>query len=154
MIDIQKAIEKYGACRHGILPFTNATDFRPHIEPCLLCKIERSKRWYLKPEARETLRRNAHDRLVRIYNISGDHTYEEWIERFEYWNKQCIKCLILLNLEDATEDHMIPSSWDQSSDSAWNIAPMCKSCNSSKRDWYAIYEYPEGSKQTVIVYKK
>jgi 5-methylcytosine-specific restriction endonuclease McrA len=158
MVDIQVAIEKYGACRHGILPLesTDSLIWEYRILRCRICKRERTYKAFQKIVESGRMSAYSHTRRARELGTLGEHTPEQWIERFEYWNKCCVICGLLLTLEPkksntASKDHMRPLSWRDSSNSAWNLAPLCRSCNTRKRDRYALKEFPEGSKQLVKV---
>lgn len=46
---------------------------------------------------------------------------------------QCVSCGKWFNKSNITVDHRIPKR-NGGTDDIWNLQPMCKSCNSSKRD--------------------
>lgn len=46
---------------------------------------------------------------------------------------KCVSCKKLFTKETITIDHRIPKR-DGGTDDLWNLQPMCRSCNSSKRD--------------------
>jgi len=159
MIDIKTAIEKYGACEHGIMPY-DTPDPISRNNPCILCKRESTLLALRKRFLSGKTQADVAKRRMHIWNAGGNFTPEEWLERFDYWGKCCVLCNIELTLQKkhsntATVGHLIPVSekWPNSSNEAWNIAPMCKSCNSSQGDRYALEEYPKGSKILRKFYK-
>lgn len=46
---------------------------------------------------------------------------------------RCVSCGGWFSKSDITVDHRIPKR-DGGTDDLWNLQPMCRSCNSSKRD--------------------
>ena len=52
-------------------------------------------------------------------------------KRGTYW--QCVTCGKWFSKSEITVDHRIPKR-DGGTDDVWNLQPMCRSCNSSKRD--------------------
>lgn len=92
----------------------------------------KSQRNYRKnhPELRGKYDR---ERRLRKFNALGNHTYEQWIARIEFYGWRCKYCKVQLDEKSLTMDHIIPlnkggSNW------ASNLAPACKPCNSSKQD--------------------
>lgn len=160
MIDIQVAIEKYGACKHGTLPLESTdstTNYPFRIDRCWLCKRERTYKAFRKIVISGEFSAYQQNRRARERGIEGEHTHEEWIARFEYWSKCCVICGLRLTLEPkkpntCSKDHGIPLSRPNSSNSAWNLYPTCRSCNTKKRDRYALKELPKGSKQLIKVF--
>ena len=52
---------------------------------------------------------------------------------------QCVGCRQWFNKSNITVDHRIPKR-KGGTDDLWNLQPMCKSCNSSKRDRNSSFE--------------
>jgi len=69
------------------------------------------------------------ERKMRKLEIPGTHTVEQWLELCEMFDGVCPCCGQKANL---TVDHIIPISWEGSSDWITNIQPLCGSCNCSK----------------------
>lgn len=69
-------------------------------------------------------------RRARKQGAGGSYTVAEWKELRAKYNNQCVRCGQEKTL---TADHVIPISKGGSSDIS-NIQPLCKPCNSSKRD--------------------
>lgn len=61
-------------------------------------------------------------------------TRNEWLALCEYYGNKCTCCG---NLKSLTVDHIIPLSWENSSNAIQNIQPLCGSCNSSKQALHA-----------------
>lgn len=82
-------------------------------------------------------------RMKRLKNIEGNHTYKEWIELKKQYKYKCAICGISeKELKDLwkdtqftklTKDHIIPIS-KGGTDYIFNIQPLCISCNSKKKD--------------------
>lgn len=82
---------------------------------------ERVKMWRKRSEAK----RRAH----KLGN-GGSFTVQEWIELCKRYNHRCLACG---KDEPLTADHVVPLSKGGTSNID-NIQPLCKSCNSRKRD--------------------
>lgn len=52
---------------------------------------------------------------------------------------RCVSCKQWFTKSDITVDHIIPKRKGDSDD-IWNLQPMCKHCNSSKRDRQTGFE--------------
>lgn len=115
---------------------------------------EYNKRWAkANPEAgRRTLRRwlqanpeaaaaNAARRRTRETNAGGSYSSSEWKGLIEHYGHRCLCC----NRDDVklTADHVIPVSKGGTSNID-NIQPLCKSCNSKKRDKSIDYRPGKG----------
>jgi 5-methylcytosine-specific restriction endonuclease McrA len=71
------------------------------------------------------------DQRRRKYNLkSGKVSVEDWNEMLKECNYSCLHCGIT---DDITQDHIIPLS-KGGQNVIENIQPLCRSCNSSKRD--------------------
>lgn len=79
------------------------------------------------------------ERETRKRANGGSHTFEEWRELLKLHNYICWGCK-RINLE-LTEDHKIPLI-KGGTNYINNIQPLCRSCNSKKRDklnfWFQI----------------
>lgn len=56
------------------------------------------------------------------------HNKPSWGSKYK-----CVSCKKLFKKDAITIDHRIPKR-DGGTDDLWNLQPMCRSCNSSKRD--------------------
>lgn len=72
-------------------------------------------------------------RRVAKRNIEGSHTLEQWLELRKNTNGICPKCKKNVGLKKLTKDHIVPIS-KKGTDNIDNIQPLCKQCNSSKRE--------------------
>lgn len=91
-------------------------------------------------EYRRNYRKNNPDKMIALSNAArarkanapGSHTTAEWLELKEYYGSCCAYCQAHeSDCGPLTRDHMISLS-NGGSDSIDNIAPCCKSCNSTK----------------------
>jgi hypothetical protein len=64
----------------------------------------------------------------------GSHTASEWDILKSWFNYRCVRCGN--RADELTKDHIVPVS-KGGTDSIWNIQPLCRSCNTSKRDYFA-----------------
>jgi HNH endonuclease len=82
------------------------------------------------------VRRYKANRRVRIIGNGGYHTLEEWDDLCAYYGYKCLSC----GRSDVpmTEDHIVPVSRG-GTDYIDNIQPLCKPCNSRKKDKTADY---------------
>lgn len=76
---------------------------------------------------------HARQRIVRKLNNGGFHTLGEWETLKAQYNWTCPGCGKHEPEIKLTEDHIIPLS-KGGSDNIENIQPLCKSCNSRKKD--------------------
>lgn len=73
------------------------------------------------------------ERRLRKFRAPGTHTFEQWMNRVEFYGWCCKYCKAQLNESSLTMDHIIPLN-KRGSNWASNLAPACKPCNSSKQD--------------------
>jgi 5-methylcytosine-specific restriction endonuclease McrA len=79
----------------------------------------------------EVMRKHQLDRLAMKMNSDGSYTIEQWNNLVMFYDGHCLCCArIDLPLE---KDHVVPLS-KGGSNSIENLQPLCKPCNSSKRD--------------------
>ncbi len=89
--------------------------------------VETANRW--RDNNREHFRHIQRRRESRVRGAKGNHSYEEWKLLLDKYNHKCIYCRRgNIRLE---RDHLIPI-FCGGSDFIENIAPACRSCNSSK----------------------
>lgn len=103
----------------------------------------RGREWRKKyPERiREILRRAGHARRA----IEGSYTKQEWLDLCAKYGNRCLCCGRQVEL---TVDHVVPVTKGGTS-YIWNIQPLCKSCNSKKRDKTIDYR-PAWEKDTLF----
>jgi hypothetical protein len=74
-------------------------------------------------------------RRLRRKQLEERFTREEWVEKLKATNGFCPKCNKYVGIDKLTLDHIIPISLRIKTIYYINdIQPLCKSCNSSKRD--------------------
>lgn len=56
------------------------------------------------------------------------HNKPDWGQKY-----RCVECKKLFTKDKITVDHIIPLR-KGGTDNLWNLQPMCRSCNSSKRE--------------------
>jgi 5-methylcytosine-specific restriction endonuclease McrA len=74
---------------------------------------------------------NVRRRRARLKNVIGFHTFEEWDIIRHSTNGVCPSCGINVGFNALTQDHIMSLKLD-GSDYAWNLQPLCLSCNSAK----------------------
>jgi hypothetical protein len=72
------------------------------------------------------------DYRIKLYDVVGSHTEEEWQATLLEYNYECANCHSRNNL---TVDHIKPIS-KGGTDFISNIQPLCRKCNSIKGDSY------------------
>jgi 5-methylcytosine-specific restriction endonuclease McrA len=97
---------------------------------------ELQARW--RKENPKRLQHYRSTRARRVRFAPGTHTFQQWVDRIEYYGWKCAlqisdNCLVNLTPETVTRDHRIPLSKGGSNWAA-NLVPACKSCNSKKKD--------------------
>jgi 5-methylcytosine-specific restriction endonuclease McrA len=74
--------------------------------------------------------RAARQRRARKARAQGAHTEAEWQDLVKRSRGRCVKCK---RRQKLTRDHIIPIT-KGGGDEITNIQPLCRSCNSAKRD--------------------
>ena len=96
------------------------------------------------PRYREKALHYAKKRKLRMKEIPGSHTREEWEQLLAGYEGKCAYCgkvmVEELGPDQVTRDHVIPVS-KGGTDNIDNIVPACRACNSSKND-RLDYEIP------------
>lgn len=94
--------------------------------------LERNKIWSASnPIAvRQLSLEGTNRRNARLKGADGSHTREEWFSLLELCGNRCVCCGQAKKL---TRDHIVPIIVG-GSDFIENIQPLCRECNSSKRD--------------------
>lgn len=94
---------------------------------------ERARLWGKNNPSKKKAKDNR--RRARINNSKGEFSHDEWIRLCNKYNNRCVKCGKKRKL---TADHVVPIS--KGGDSyITNIQPLCKPCNSSKKDRHIDY---------------
>lgn len=77
-------------------------------------------------------------RLHRKKSLGGHFTLEEWTKKKEMFDYRCLWCEKKEPEIKLSADHRIPISKGGSSNIE-NIQPLCRNCNSKKRDRFIIF---------------
>lgn len=123
---------------------------------CKQCSRNHVDRWRAKNKKRDLQNRRRWDRnnlekrvaknrrrRARKREVRGSFTAEEFRNLCEYYDNRCLCCGRKgVPLE---ADHIIPLSWEGSTNDISNIQPLCKQCNSSKSDHHATDYRTKGS---------
>lgn len=98
-------------------------------------KKEASRRYYSSPKGKIVSREASSRKRALLKNVPGSHTEAEW-ERLK--KRYAYRCMHCLRPEKASrplqKDHIIPLTWQGTSDCIRNIQPLCGQCNNSKGD--------------------
>lgn len=113
---------------------------------------------YTTKEYREELRRKSwqvksHERDSRINQLPGRLTRDQWLIILGVHQYKCAYCGIDRKEArakgfDLEIDHIIPITSELASNDPSNIAPACKSCNSSKSD-KDLLEWAKATKRSI-----
>jgi len=94
-------------------------------------------------ENAEQHRTRSRQRRARKRSVMGDFTSEQFKTLCAHFKHHCLKCGRPRRLE---ADHVIPLAWadrleykDVALNDIENVQPLCKPCNSGKRDTYVDY---------------
>ncbi len=99
------------------------------------------RRWYRANP--EKFRRYDRERRARKFNAPGSHTEAEWDALKAQYDHCCVKCGTSGSPKNPlTKDHTRPLSRG-GSDFIFNIQPLCKRCNSGKRNRETISHRPD-----------
>lgn len=112
---------------------------------CKECNINKSREWYKKNKERASAtvsvyRKTLRGRSVKLASDSlrserskaaGPMRSDVLVVLQLAYGSLCVKCKT--KVAD-TVDHIIPLSWEGTSNNIRNLQPLCKSCNSSKQD--------------------
>lgn len=97
-----------------------------HIEELKAKGAEYRKSEKGKAKYHEGNRRHRNKKL----SLPGSHTDKEFIELCAKYGNRCL-CCGRTDLK-LTEDHIIPITWEGSTDNIDNIQPLCSRCNAKK----------------------
>lgn len=115
---------------------TNATKKRAQVKEWTAANRELKASYQRMWRAANLEQKKAyyHRRRAVESAVQGSFTGEEWAELCAYYDNRCVCC----NKSDVlTMDHIIPITWPGTSNYISNIQPLCKSCNSAKRNLHA-----------------
>lgn len=100
--------------------------------------LELNRQWRINhPHRLRTLKRNY---KARKRGAVGDHTDEQFQALIEYYGRLCLCCGEDTKL---TADHVVPVSWGGSNYIS-NIQPLCRPCNSAKKNHHDTDYRPDG----------
>jgi 5-methylcytosine-specific restriction endonuclease McrA len=80
-------------------------------------------------------------RRARKKNTPGSHTLEEWEKLKADCGYTCLCCFKNEPEIQLTRDHIIPIGFPGASDGIENIQPLCRSCNSAKKNKALDFRY-------------
>lgn len=86
----------------------------------------------------EQNRMRGHRRRARIASNGGDITAREWEEVKQRFGNRCLCCGLSESERPLTMDHVIPIAMG-GKHVASNLQPLCKPCNSRKKDRHIDY---------------
>lgn len=93
---------------------------------------ETMRRW--RDKNADTQRAYEQNRKAKEINLPGSFTPQEWIDLCNFFDNRCVCCGKRKPLE---ADHVIPVTWEDSSNYISNIQPLCRSCNAAKKNFHA-----------------
>lgn len=79
----------------------------------------------------------------RKRTLPGRHSERQW-RKLKAMFSTCPRCGKVAEL---TKDHIVPRTWDGSSDWISNIQPLCRVCNSAKNNYNSVDYRPEHVKE-------
>lgn len=85
----------------------------------------------------DSCRVRGHRYRSRHRSAIGDFTLRQWEDLKRQYDYTCLCCGKQEPDIKLVPDHVIPLTWEGSSNLIENIQPLCTSCNSTKRDWHA-----------------
>lgn len=91
--------------------------------------LTRLREWKQKNNIRATLLQQR--RRCKQLRATGSCTYDQWMQRVEFYGWKCFYCASRLTRKTLTMDHRIPLSRNGSNWPA-NLVPACRFCNTSK----------------------
>ena len=97
------------------------------------------RRWWQANPEKVAVKR--HRRRSKIVGVGGDFTVQEWQELVDKFGHRCLKCGKFDTEVMLTADHVVPLI-KGGSNFISNIQPLCRSCNSGKRD--RVIDYRQG----------
>lgn len=114
-----------------------------------------------KAENRDKINLLNQRRRARKHNLPSTLTNESWERTLDHFDHECAYCGMTekehleKNNQLLHQDHIIPLA-KQGGYEKYNIAPCCRSCNSSKgtldfRDWYPVQEFYDEEKSRKLV---
>lgn len=101
---------------------------REYREKNIEIEKEKERQWRINNPKKKSILNAIRRALLR--GSTGKFTHNEWIALCERYNNKCVCCG---ETKELTIDHVIPLSKGGRNDID-NIQPLCKSCNSSKKD--------------------
>lgn len=153
---LESSRRRYEAKREAILEglrlkkeerLAKARDYyrrRTQSDPKYLERLnEKARRWQRQNPIKNAA--SAHRWRTRIRGNGGSYTEAEWLALCERFGNVCLACLKPAKL---TVDHIVPVS-KGGANSIDNIQPLCRPCNSRKRD--RAIDYRGGEPRTLQI---
>lgn len=108
-------------------------------------ELERTRRWRQTPEGQINEGNRRARRRMKEQAQGNGITGEQWLECMKFFGFKCAYSGIILSKETRSLDHIVPIS-KEGEHEIWNLVPMYKPYNSSKRTqdlltWYLEQEY-------------
>jgi disulfide oxidoreductase YuzD len=137
---ILKRVKKYREKNKDII----AEYMKKHREENKESIAEQKKEYHQRLEVRVRRSLRNHNRRALLKKLKGTLSDTEWSKMLDHYNHTCPCCGKQTEL---TMDHVVPVSWhdqypEHVTNDVKNHQPLCKSCNSSKRDHFSVQYLP------------
>ena len=109
-------------------------------------KKEYDKQYLQTEQGKLVNRRKEHNKRAKLNKSEGTYTNEQWIEMMQYFDYKCAYSgEELIEGENYSIDHILAMD-NGGSNYIWNLCPMVRNYNNSKKDnlileWYEQQEY-------------
>ena len=106
---------------------------------------EQQKQWRQSPQGKVALFNINHRRRIREEEQGTGITKDQWLEMMKFFDFRCAYSGEVLSKKTRSVDHIVPISTG-GDNMIWNMVPMTRSLNSSKRDkdmleWYKEQDF-------------